>query len=241
MLREKICGIYSIENKTTHKKYIGQSVNIKNRWRCHKIDLKSNRHDNDYLQKAWNKYGQENFVFQILEECSEEMLNERERYYIDLYKTMNRDYGYNLKSGGQDMNYVTEYVKNKISEGNKRYYEQNPEARLKNSIRAKKQWSNPDIKAKITGKNSGMYGHKHTEEARRKIAGAHTGTISKNRNTTPILCIELNKIYKDAVTICQEFGFNPSRTGATHEVCRGSNEHRKTVGGYHWKYVENNI
>ena len=241
MLKEKICGIYSIENKVNHKKYIGQSVNIKNRWYQHRVDLNGNKHDNDYLQKSWNKYGKDNFDFQILEECSKEMLNEREKYYIDLYKTMNRDYGYNLKSGGQDTNYVTDYVKNKISEGNKRYYEQNPDEKIKRSIRSKEQWSNPDIRAKITGENSGMYGHTHTEETRRKISEAHKGTISKNRNTTPILCVELNKIYKDAVTICQEFGFNPSRSGAIHEVCRGSNQHRKTVGGYHWQYVENNI
>ena len=240
MHKDIICGIYSIENIVNHKKYIGQSVNIKSRWRHHKTDLNSGIHDNDYLQKSWNKYGEQNFEFKILEECSDDKLNERERYYIDLYDTMNRDYGYNLKSGGQDTNYVTKYVRNKISEGNKKYYEEHPEAKIKNSIKAYKQWSNPEIKAKIMGENNGMYGKTHTEEARKKISEVQKGRISKYRNKTPVFCVELNKLYEDAVVACRELGLNISRAGNIHEVCKGI-RNRKTVGGYHWQYMENNI
>lgn len=240
MYKDIICGIYSIENVVNHKKYIGQSINIKSRWCKHKVDLNNGSHDNDYLQKSWNKYGENNFEFEILEECSEEELNEKERYYIDLYNTMNRDYGYNLKSGGQDKNYVTEYVKNKISESNKKYYEEHPEARIKSSISAYKQWSNPEIKAKISGVNNYMYGKTHTEEARRKISEAQKGHVSKYRNKTPVFCIELNKLFEDSVTACRELGLNTSRAGNIHEVCKGI-RNRKTVGGYHWKYLENNI
>lgn len=240
MYKDIICGIYSIENVVNHKKYIGQSINIKSRWCKHKVDLNNGNHDNDYLQKSWNKYGENNFEFKILEECSEEELNEKERYYIDLYNTMNRDYGYNLKSGGQDKNYVTEYVKNKISESNKKYYEEHPEAKIKSSISAYKQWSNPEIKAKISGANNYMYGKTHTEEARRKISEAQKGHVSKYRNKTPVFCIELNKLFEDSVIACRELGLNISRSGNIHEVCKGI-RNRKTVGGYHWKYLENNI
>lgn len=240
MYKDIICGIYSIENIVNHKKYIGQSVNIKSRWRHHKTDLNSGIHDNDYLQKSWNKYGEQNFEFKILEECSNDELNERERYYIDLYNTMNRDYGYNLKFGGQDTNYVAEYVKNKISEGNKKYYEEHPEAKIQSSIKAYKQWSNPEIKAKIMGENNGMYGKTHTEEARKKISEAQKGHISKYRNKTPVFCVELNKLYEDAVVACRELGLNISRAGNIHEVCKRI-RNRKTVGGYHWQYMENNI
>lgn len=78
-----------------------------------------------------------------------DLLNNKERYYIDLYNTMSRDYGYNLKSGGQDSNYVTDEVKRKISESNKNYYKEHPEAKKESSINAYNQWSNPEIKAKI--------------------------------------------------------------------------------------------
>ena len=240
MYKYIICGIYSIENKTNHKKYIGQSVNIKSRWTKHKAELNNGNHDNDYLQKSWNKYGEENFEFIILEECSKDMLNERERYYIDLYNTMNRDYGYNLKSGGQDKNYVTEDVKDKISKANKKYYIKHPEAKKQCSENAYKQWNDPKIKAKIMGENNGMYGKTHTKESRKKISEAQKGHVSKFRNTTPVFCIELNKLFVDSVTTCNELGFPISRSGNIHEVCKGI-RNRKTVGGYHWKYLENNI
>ena len=237
MYKDIICGIYSIENIVNHKKYIGQSVNIKHRWCYHKCELNSGIHDNDYLQKSWNKYGKDNFQFEILEECSEDLLNEKERYYIDLYNTMNRDYGYNLKSGGQDKNYVTDVVRNKISKANKKYYEEHPEAKKKMSENALKQWSNPEIKAKISGENNYMYGKTHTKEAREKISKAHKGRISEKRNTTPVLCVELNQIFDDAVTARRKIGLKCA--SGILEVCKGN---RKTAGGYHWKFLlENNI
>lgn len=239
MCQGTFCGIYSIENIINHKKYIGQSVDIKHRWYCHRSDLKNKKHDNDYLQKSWDKYGEENFQFKILEQCPRDMLNEKERYYIDLYNTMNRDCGYNLKSGGQDCNYVTDDVKRKISAGNKRYYAEHPEARVQRSNAAYEQWQNPDIKAKILGENNGMYGKTHSQEAREKISKAQKGRVSKHRNTTPVFCVELNRLFVDAVTACDEIGLNKTRAGNIHEACKGI-RNRKTVGGYHWKYIENN-
>lgn len=51
-------GIYCIENIQTGKKYIGQQVNIRSRWYQHRNELRRGIHCNDYLQKAWNKYGE---------------------------------------------------------------------------------------------------------------------------------------------------------------------------------------
>lgn len=96
----KISGIYCIENKIDNKKYIGFSTNIKSRWSYHKSFLNKGNHDNSYLQNAWNKHGEENFIFYILEKCEKEKLEEREVYFIDLHKTKDRDKGYNLSDGG---------------------------------------------------------------------------------------------------------------------------------------------
>lgn len=79
-----ICGIYCIENIDTHKKYIGQSKNIHKRWALHKWELNNNTHNNDYLQKAWNKYGADHFIFSIVEECDIDKLDELEIYHIKL-------------------------------------------------------------------------------------------------------------------------------------------------------------
>lgn len=100
MWKNDICGIYKIENLVNGKIYIGQSKHIKQRWSEHKKELKTNRHTNKYLQRAWNKYGENNFAHIVLEECDEDLLDEREKYYIELYNSFNSDVGYNLTDGG---------------------------------------------------------------------------------------------------------------------------------------------
>lgn len=79
-----------------------------------------------------------------------------------------------------------------------------------------------------------MYGKTHTKEARQKISEAQKGHISKYRNLTPVLCIETNKIYECSAEAQKQLKI----TTSILEVCKGN---RKTAGGYHWQFVENNI
>ena len=230
-------GIYCIENMINNKKYIGQSKNINDRWYRHRKELNCGVHDNDYLQKSWIKNGEENFKFYILEVCDIEELDEKENYYINLYNTLDRNYGYNLKSGGQCHGVkASEYVGNKISESLKRAYSENEDLRQQSRENALKQWSNPEVKAKISGENNGMYGKHHSEETRQKMSEMKKGKPSTKRNTTPVLCVELDKIFECAVTAGNELSI---WSGGILEVCKGN---RKTAGGYHWKFLlENNI
>ena len=101
MAKEKTCGIYCIENLVNHKKYIGQSVNIDKRWYAHRRTLNLNIHDNCFLQRAWNKYGENNFRFYIVKKCNIEQLDELEKYYIKMFNAFNNDYGYNMSEGGE--------------------------------------------------------------------------------------------------------------------------------------------
>lgn len=100
-----ICGIYIIKNIITNTVYIGKSININNRLRDHKSSLISNKHKNKYLQRAFNKYGLENFLFEILEECECEKLNEKEIYYIKKFNSLNE--GYNMTGGGDGSHNVS--------------------------------------------------------------------------------------------------------------------------------------
>lgn len=94
----KVCGIYKITNLITGQAYIGQSVDIKERFRQHiKTSLAYGPATNK-LYQAMQKSGQHNFMFEVLEEVPRAQLNERETYWIEFYKT--KDYGLNSTRGG---------------------------------------------------------------------------------------------------------------------------------------------
>lgn len=86
-------GVYEIKNIINDKIYIGSTtVYFLKRFYHHITMLRKNKHKNKYLQNAWNKYGEQNFEFNILEICTKEDCLEREQYYINLYK----DNSYNI-------------------------------------------------------------------------------------------------------------------------------------------------
>lgn len=115
MAKEKISGIYCIENLVNGKKYIGQSCDTEKRKIHHFYLLGTNQHENPYLQNSWNKYKSESFKFFIIEDCNVEELNTKELYYINFYKTNIRDYGYNIAGGGDSLFKMNEETKSKIS------------------------------------------------------------------------------------------------------------------------------
>ena len=98
---EIMIGIYQITNLINNKVYIGQTGDVNYRWIHHRSDLRSGVHHNKHLQGAWNLYGEENFKFEILEECQIDSLDKKEIEWIATYKSNNPKYGYNLDSGGK--------------------------------------------------------------------------------------------------------------------------------------------
>lgn len=98
---DEMIGIYKIENIVNNKVYIGQSIDIYTRWYNHRSELNGNRHHNEHLQNAWNKYKENNFTFTIIEECRIEELDNKEIYWIEYYNAFDSQYGYNMTLGGQ--------------------------------------------------------------------------------------------------------------------------------------------
>ncbi len=93
----EISGVYQIVNKVSEKRYVGYASNIRQRIKGHCSDLSLNQHPNNYLQKAWKKYGENAFTFSVLEECSKERLCIREDYWVKVLKVCDRYFGYNIK------------------------------------------------------------------------------------------------------------------------------------------------
>jgi group I intron endonuclease len=90
------CGIYKIENKVNGKIYIGSSIEVHVRLMNHKYMLRANKHDNEYLQKSFNKYGEDNFIFSLVELCDIAELIVKENFYIDKFSSNDLKLGYNL-------------------------------------------------------------------------------------------------------------------------------------------------
>lgn len=92
------CGIYMIQNRINGKIYIGQSVNIEERW----YNEKRCKHNtiNSRFRDDFNTFGADSFVFTIIELCDIEELNNREKFYIKLYHSNDFDFGYNISIGG---------------------------------------------------------------------------------------------------------------------------------------------
>lgn len=91
-----MCGIYKITNKINQKAYIGQSIDIQRRWRVHKNYPKNTKYP---LYLAFEKYGLNNFTFEVIEECDCQELDDKEIYYIKIFNTYYN--GYNQTTGGQ--------------------------------------------------------------------------------------------------------------------------------------------
>ena len=92
-------GIYKITCISNNRIYIGSAQNIQIRWNKHLNDLKNKKHINIHLQRAYDKYGINDFLFEIIENCDKQELLIREQYYLD---TLNPEFNIGKHSSGGD-------------------------------------------------------------------------------------------------------------------------------------------
>jgi group I intron endonuclease len=92
-----ISGIYTITCLINNKIYVGKSKNLFTREDDHFQSLKNKSHHNYHLQKAFDKYGEKCFIYEILVECDENLLYSEEHYWCNLLNVHNRNYGYNIR------------------------------------------------------------------------------------------------------------------------------------------------
>lgn len=191
-LMNVMIGIYQIKCLVNNKCYIGQSVNLKQRLFQHKSNLKKKRHHNSHLQRAVNLYGLDNFSFKIIHLLSEneysiEKLDELEKYYIKLFQSDKRPFGYNIESGGFAKGHISNETKHKLSivHTGKKYGKRSEETRALMRKNHAHYWQgkhlNEETKEKIRQKNLGripvMKGKHFNEEHSKNISKAQMGSI----------------------------------------------------------------
>ena len=194
-----ISGIYNIVNTKNGKFYVGSAMDINQRWNRHKNALKKNKHENLHLQRAYNKYGEDAFYCETIEETTDLLL--REQHYLDTLKPYDINIGYNIgkqSSGGDNLTnhpHRTEIIEKMTVALNEKISKMSEEER-------KEKWgrdgeTNPNWKGGMTfcecgnrinsntlqcmecidrsGENNSFYGKRHSDETKELLSQKHMG------------------------------------------------------------------
>lgn len=176
-------GIYIIKNIVNGKYYVGSSININNRIKTHKKRLNNKSHHSIKLQRAWNKYGADSFIFEPIQYCEKENLITNEQYWIDNFDSYNNGYNSNPIAGSSLGRKLSKEHKEKISYsllGNKRRkgFKQTEEEKIKraNSNIGKKRSEETKKKLSISKiGNKYSLGRKMSEYNKQKLINANKG------------------------------------------------------------------
>ena len=175
--------IYKITNKVNNKIYIGQTTSsLEERWSSHLSHSKHNK--GSIIGNAINKYGAENFTIEQIDSAlSLEELNTKEKTYIDLYKSMDSDIGYNLMSGGNNsLHSPATKLKMSLSKlgkvSNRKGKQSSVKTKQKQSQSLKGRPKSEEHKAKI---RNALTGKPKSEEAKKNLSKACMGRIPWNK------------------------------------------------------------
>lgn len=255
--KHKICCVYKIHCTKNDKIYVGRTRHFYNRRNTHIRLLNKECHFNRYIQNDWNLYGNDSFIFEIVEilkiEDTDKFLDEREIYWIEkLNSTINKN-GYNLTDGGinnHTYKYRTEEEmkltklkqgksqKGRLAGEKHHFYgsksEDNPFYGKKHSEETKQKQRN----AKLG--NSYTKGIKKTEEQKKRMSEDRIGKRKGKENVSSkqVVCLNTGEIY-DCISQAHE----------KTDVCNSSisqccNKILSTAGksingdGYVWRFLD---
>lgn len=210
--------IYKITNQVNNKAYIGKTLKtIQERWKEHCGDYLKDKCEKRPLYSAMRKYGIDNFIIEQIEECQEDNINERERFWIEYYSTFKN--GYNATLGGDGKAYIDYDLV--IA-----YYKE-----LQNCIQVAK---------KMNISSDSVYNILKA----RKIEIKSSAQVNKTKLSKPVLMYDKTTLefiqafpsQRDAARWLIEKGLTNCKitTIQTHigEVCNGK---RKSAAGFVWK------
>jgi group I intron endonuclease len=215
-MRKIIKGIYKITSPN-NKVYIGQSIDILNRFNAHRS---KNIYKHKKLHSSFNFYGINNHTFDIINilsnDCEQDILNKYEQIYMDFYRNCNIEL-LNIKEGGNGYGKHSEETKKIIREKRaKQIFSKESKIKLSNSLK------------KVT----------HTKEWNHKVSLSQIGKIiseeQRNKIRKPILQYDLNGNFInewDSSRTASKF-YNTTESN----ICNCLRGNSKTAKGFKWKY-----
>ena len=240
-------GVYRIVNNINGKVYIGSTGSkggFKKRWSYHLTDLRQNKHHSRHLQRAWNKYGEESFVFEILEmieDFTKETLLIREQYYLDLYKSYDVNLGYNIcKIAGSSLGVkkTPEQIKqmSELRKGKPIPWLNDGKPRSKEHIENLKNACIGKISEKLDKTYEEIYGEEKTIKLKKKLSEAHIG-LNAGEKHPKAKVVQQFDMYDNLIN---EFSCSITASevlkipAKSIRMCCGG--FAKTVYGFKWKY-----
>ena len=193
----KIQGIYKIINKINNKIYIGQSINIEERFKQHKRSL--NKYLKYPLYKAFKKYSIDNFEFIIIEIVNDSfLLDQREQYWLDHYQSYLPENGYNLSPSatstkGYSLTDKTKSLMSLVRKGKpsghkgKKHTE---DSKLKISLSSKGKLKSEEHRKNMSISRKGK---KHSKESKEKMSKSKTGKNHTEKTKNKISLIMTGK------------------------------------------------
>lgn len=181
-------GIYAIEHIPSGMLYVGSTANFKMRWKGHRTLLRAGSHSNMHLQKAWNKYGEQQFYFKLLEvvENADDLLK-RELHWFGVTSCCNKDYGYNITSDPLRRTWSKEQ-REALS------------ASTKGRVGRK---HSAETRTLLSAQRKGIRVYQMTDEVRKKMSIARTGTVMSHETRVHLSNVK-RAFDKNAVRVIKE-------------------------------------
>ena len=170
-------GIYRIRNILDDKRYIGSTGNLEEAWGHRQWALRNNRFYNIHLQRAWNKYGEDSFVFEVIEEIggNNEVLIAHEQIYLNEGFKLGILYNIAQKAGGGNLGPEVNQKRSKAIRGRKLTQEHKNNISEGKKGEKRSQEYRDNLSKMNYAEGNPFYGECHTEETKQKMSEIRKG------------------------------------------------------------------